>query len=62
MVFQTAEEFLSELAVLRSDMRNNQEPDTKLVASWLNKLIMALEEFGKAQALEAQRVDTLSEA
>jgi hypothetical protein len=60
---KTLPEFRDELRTLRDEMFQNAETaDLKLVASWVDRLAMALEELSVTLELTSQEVETVSEA
>ena len=62
MVVQTIEEFQNELESLRAEIAANPDSiDAKLVAAWLDKLIMSLQGLTNNLGLLAAAMDVLSE-
>ena len=62
MVVETFEEFQSELDALRQEIvQTGGEIDAKLVAAWVDKLVISLQGVSKSLALLAQEVEVLTE-
>jgi len=60
---KTIEEFRDELRSLRREMFENAETaDLKLVASWVDRLVMSLEGLTDSLELMGEGVDAVSEA
>ena len=58
---ETIEEFGDELRVLRTEMiANGETADVKLVASWVDRLILSLEKITPTLALMAIELEQLS--
>ncbi|GEM_PF-5223959 len=62
MAITSFEEFKSDLGALRQEINDKADSlDVKIVAAWVDKLAIMLEDISGSLALLEQRVDTLSE-
>ncbi len=60
---ETIDEFAEELRQIRSDMRQRGSfADTKLVASWLDRLIIAMEDITPMLGLMSESLDEVAES
>jgi len=60
---ETAEEFADELKTLRDEIKEKgRSADAKLIASWLDRLIIALEGITPALGMMDEEIDVVSES
>ncbi len=62
MPVETFEEFKSELDTLRDEIKKKASKlDAALVASWVDKLVILLDQMSQTLSLLEERVDVLSD-
>lgn len=61
-MIETVAEFKEEIRAIRNDMRDvGAKADTKLVASWLDRLVIALEKLTPTIDLMSEGLDQVAE-
>ncbi|HID72484.1 TPA: hypothetical protein EYP38_00965, partial [Candidatus Micrarchaeota archaeon] len=60
---QTIKEFMDEIRMLRKEMYlHGEQADTKLVASWLDRLVISMEKVGPTLDMMSVELDELATA